>query len=217
VKIIGKIFKVWAVGVLVVMTSLYVNAQSPGYTTLNVGGRVQLNVPSYWTINDAEHRERVNQFAEKLMGTSIEHVASLSVQSYPRPSRIFVRVSFVPMEPPITQKDVRQWVQINKQGVLTDLADVWGVESPAMWAALRKNGIREVGKPSFAAEILGGKHALIVRYGRTSAIDPTETMIVTQYHVPLGDVKAMITLSYIDGDQAVLEEHNRLKSSLVIQ
>lgn len=35
--------------------------------------------------------------------------------------------------------------------------------------------------------------------------------------MPLGDVKALITLSYIAGDQAVLEEHNRLKISLAIQ
>src|SRR3546814_4192595 len=85
-----------------------VAAQSAGYTKLNVKGRVQLEVPGDWTISDAEQRRRVKEFSEKMTGVAIDHVASLSVQSYPAPSRVFVRVSFIPMEPPLTQADVRQ-------------------------------------------------------------------------------------------------------------
>ena len=216
-KMIGKFFVVWVVGALAFIISLQANGQSPGYTKLNVGGRVTIDVPSDWTINDDRHIKRVKQLAESLMGAPMDHMASLSVHSHPRPSRLFVRVSFVSTEPPITQKDVRHWVTINKQGVLSDLADAWEVESSAMWAALRKNGIQEVGKPSFAVDFLGGKYSLIIRYARTSVIDPAQTMRVVQHHVLLGDVKALITLSYIDGDQAILEVHNRLKNSIVIQ
>ena len=202
---------------LLASVALSVAAQSAGYTKLNVKGRVQLEVPSDWTISDAEQRRRVKEFAEKVTGVATEHVASLSAQSYPAPSRVFVRVSFIPMEPPLTQADVRQEVLANKPQVLKDLADVWREESPTMWAGMAKYGMKEVGRPSFAVEQIGGQTALIIRYGRTSSANSAETMRVTQYHVPLGAEKALITLSYIEGDPQATAAHNRLKSSIVIR
>ncbi|WP_454258637.1 hypothetical protein [Pseudoxanthomonas mexicana] len=202
---------------LLAAVALPVIAQTAGYTKLNVKGRVQLEIPSNWAISDAEQRRRVKEFAEKVTGVATEHVASLSAQSYPAPSRVFVRVSFISMEPPLTQTDVRQEVQANKQQVLQDLADVWREESPTMWAGLAKNGVKEVGRPRFAVEPIGGQTALIISYGRTSTANPAETMRVTQYHVPLGAEKALITLSYIEGDPQATAAHNRLKSSIVIR
>jgi len=194
-----------------------VAAQPVGYTKLNVKGRVQLEVPSDWTINDTDQRRRVKEFAEKVTGVATEHVASLSVQSYPAPSRVFVRVSFIPMDPPLTQAEVLQEVRANKQQVLRDLSDVWREEAPTMWAGMAMYGIQEVGRSSFAVESIGGQTALVIRYGRTSTANPAETMRVTQYHVPLGAEKALITLSYIEGDQQAIAAHNRLKTSIVIR
>lgn len=197
--------------------ALPVAAQTAGYTKLNVKGRVQLEIPSDWTISDAEQRKRVKELGEKLVGVPTQHTASLAAQSYPAPSRTMVRVSFIPMEPPITQADVRQEVQANKQQVLRDLEDTWRHESPTMWAGLAKNGVKEVGRPRFSVEPIGGQAALIISYGRTSTANPAETMRVTQYHVPLGTEKALITLSYIEGDPQAAAAHNRLKSSIVIR
>lgn len=192
-------------------------AQTTGYTKLNVQGRIQIEVPDNWTINDAEHRKRVKAFGEKLTGIQTQHTASLSVQSYPAPSRMFVRVSFIPQSPPISQADVRQEIQANRQQVLKDLADTWKDESPVMWAGLAKNGIKEVGRASVAVEPLGGQTALVIRYGRTSSANSSETMKVAQYHVPFGAEKALITLSYIDGDPVAMAAHDRLKNSIVIR
>ncbi len=197
--------------------ALPVAAQTAGYTKLNVKGRVQLEIPSDWTISDAEQRKRVKELGEKLVGVPSQHTASLAAQSYPAPSRTMVRVSFIPMEPPITQADVRQEVQSSKQQVLRDLADTWREESPTMWAGLAKNGVKEVGRPRFAVEPIGGQTALIISYGRTSTANPAETMRVTQYHVPLGAEKALITLSHIESDPQAIASHNRLKSSIVIR
>lgn len=197
--------------------ALPVAAQTAGYTKLNVKGRVQLEIPSDWTISDAEQRKRVKELGEKLVGVPTQHTASLAAQSYPAPSRTMVRVSFIPMEPPITQADVRQEVQANKQQVLRDLEDTWREESPTMWAGLAKNGVKEVGRPRFSVEPIGGQAALIISYGRTSTANPAETMRVTQYHVPLGTEKALITLSYIEGDPQATAAHNRLKRSIVIR
>jgi len=197
--------------------ALPVAAQTAGYTKLNVKGRVQLEIPSDWTISDAEQRKRVKELGEKLVGVPSQHTASLAAQSYPAPSRTMVRVSFIPMEPPITQADVRQEVQSSKQQVLRDFADTWREESPTMWAGLAKNGVKEVGRPRFAVEPIGGQTALIISYGRTSTANPAETMRVTQYHVPLGAEKALITLSHIESDPQAIASHNRLKSSIVIR
>ena len=202
---------------LLAAVALPVVAQTAGYTKLNVKGRVQLEIPSNWAISDAEQRKRVKELGETLVGIPTQHTASLAAQSYPAPSRTMVRVSFIPMEPPLTQTDVRQEVQANKQQVLQDLADVWREESPTMWAGLAKNGVKEVGRPRFAVEPIGGQTALIISYGRTSTANPAETMRVTQYHVPLGAEKALITLSYIEGDPQATAAHNRLKSSIVIR
>ena len=202
---------------LLAAVALPVVAQTEGYTKLNVKGRVQLEIPSNWAISDAEQRKRVKELGEKLVGIPTQHTASLAAQSYPAPSRTMVRVSFIPMEPPLTQTDVRHEVQANKQQVLQDLADVWREESPTMWAGLAKNGVKEVGRPRFAVEPVGGQTALIISYGRTSTANPAETMRVTQYHVPLGAEKALITLSYIEGDPQATAAHNRLKSSIVIR
>ncbi len=86
-----------------------------------------------------------------------------------------------------------------------------------MWAGMAKYGMKEVGHPTFAVEPIGGQTALIIRYGRTSPANSAETMRVTQYHVPLGAEKALITLSYIEGDPQVIAAHNRLKSSILIR
>ena len=202
---------------LLAAVALPVVAQTAGYTKLNVKGRVQLEVPGDWTISDAEQRRLVKEWGEKVTGIPTQHIASLSVQSYPAPSRMFVRVSFIPMEPPITQADVRQEVQADKQQVLKDLADGWRDEAPTMWVGLAKHGVKEVGRPRFAVEPIGGQTALVISYGRTSTANPAETMRVTQYHVPLGTEKALITLSYIAGDPQATAAHNRLKSSIVIR
>jgi len=202
---------------LLAVVALPVAAQTAGYTKLNVKGRVQLEVPSDWTISDSEQRRRVKELGEKLVGIPTQHTASLAAQSYPAPSRTMIRVSFIPMDPPITQADVRQEVQANKRQVLKDLTDTWREEAPTMWAGLAKNGVKEVGRPSFAVEPIGGQTALIISYGRTSTANPAETMRVTQYHVLLGNEKALITISHIEDDQQAIAAHNRLKSSIVIR
>jgi hypothetical protein len=192
-------------------------AQQASYTKLNVKGRVQLEVPSTWTINDEEQRRRVKEMAEQAMGTPAIHMASLSVHSYPAPWRVLARVSFVPLEPPITQADLRAELKAGKEQVLQDVAEYWAEEAPAMWAAMAKHGMKEVGTPSFDVEPLGGKLALSIRYRRTSTTHPGKTMRVTQYHVVLGEEKALITLSYLDEDPGAIAAHNRLKKSIVIR
>lgn len=183
---------------------------------LNVKGKVQVEVPADWGINDAEHRKRVAEFAKTITGKE-GVLASLSVASHPQPSKMFVRVSFVKFDDPITQEDVRKEVTANRKQVLDDLASTWAEEGPEMWAALGKRGVREVGKATFDIEPLGGKIALVIKYSRTAPTLPGATMQVTQYHVPIGVEKALITLSVVPGDEDMRRAHDRIKASIKIR
>ena len=202
---------------LIAVATTPVEAQSLGYTKLNIKNRVQLEIPDDWTINDAEHRKQVKENSEQVSGIPNQHTASLSVKSYPAPSRVFVRVSFLKIEPSISQAEVRKEVQADRQQVIRDFAGMWKETAPAMWAELAKYGVMEVGRATFAVEPLGGQTALVIRTGRTSTVNPTETMRVAQYHIPLGDEKALISLSYIEGDKGAVTAHDRLKNSIAIR
>lgn len=210
------IFSILAIGVSCAMiTTGY--AQPSGYAKINVKARVQLEIPDDWAINDAESRQQVRDFAQKLVSTKIDHLAALSVSSFPTPSKMWVRVSFISMEPPITQADLRQELRTNEKRALKELSDTFSQEMPAMWSALAKHGIKEVGRPSFAVEQLSGQTAIVIRYARTSAGEPSKTVKVSQYHVVLGQEKVLLTLSYVDGDAQIASAHTRIKNSISIR
>ena len=52
-----KSFLIFVVSLTLQLFSSTSNAQT--FTKLNVKGRVQIEIPDDWTINDAEHRKRV--------------------------------------------------------------------------------------------------------------------------------------------------------------
>jgi hypothetical protein len=193
----------------------YTNAQN--YIKLSVKGRVQIEVPGTWTVNDAEHRKRITELSEKLSGMRDIHVAALSVQSFPTPSKMFVRVSFIKMDPPLSQKEFQKYFNTYPALALREIEDGWNSEAPAMWASLSKAGVREVGKPSFSAEQLGGQAAIVIRYARTSGNNANEIMKVTQYHVLLGTEKALITLSAVESDAEIKTTYDRIKNSITIR
>jgi hypothetical protein len=203
--------------ILVGLTLCGGNAYAQSYITLSVKGRVQLEVPGAWTVSDAEHRKRVTELSEKLSGMRDTHVAALSVQSFPTPSKMFVRVSFIKMDPPLTQLELQRQFNANPAMTLREIADGWNSEAPGMWAALSKAGVREVGKPSFSVEQLGGQAAIVIRYARTSVNNPKETMKVAQYHVLLGPEKALITLSSVENDAEIKTTYDRIKNSITIR
>ena len=191
--------------------------QVPGYTWLNVKDRVQIEIPSNWTVGSEQYKEGIKQWSEAISGLVGQHKAALSVQSYPIPSRNFVRVSFLPLQPPVSQQEIRDEVATNRQQAINDFSGSWTEGAPAMWAGLAKAGVSQVGQPTFGVEPLGGQTALVIRYGRTVPGNPAVAMRVEQYHVALGAEKALITLSYVDRDSAAVAAYQRIKSSIVIQ
>jgi len=211
-KIFQRLFVLLVLSLVMVAAS---DAQT--YSHLNVKGRVRLEIPSDWTVSDSEQRKKITEWSEKISGLQNLHVASLSAQSFPAPSKMFVRVSFVKMDYLITQTQLQKEVSINRQGFLREVEDAWNSESPAMWSALSKTGVKAVGKPNFSIEPLGGQMAIVIKYVRTSVGNPNEVVNVAQYQILLGEEKAMITLSVVGSDTSTQVIHDRIKASFSIQ
>jgi len=161
----GRFIPAFCLGFLLLVSA---TSQAQQFIPVNVKGRVQLSVPSEWAINDGETRQQRKEYVERKTGVTDLNLASFSAQSYPQPSRNMIRVSFVPQDPPITQEDVVQEIRIDRRQALVDVASTWEDEAPSMWAALRKQGITQVGVPRFDVLPLGGKMAVLISYGRTS-------------------------------------------------
>jgi hypothetical protein len=191
---------------------------APGeYLRINVKGRVQIDVPSDWTISGVDERIQVKDLAESMSGLTDGHVASFAAQSYPAPSKVFVRVAFIPMEPELTQGHVLEAIKLDRKQLLKEMEEAWLLEAPVMWEGLAKIGVTEVGQPSYGIERIGDHLGLSIRYSRTRPNGAAGTMQVTQYHIPLGSEKALITLSSIEGDSEAIVAHNRLKASITIR
>lgn len=185
--------------------------------TLNIKDRVRLAIPSDWMIRDGGQRKQTSQLSQKLLGVGGQHTASFSAQSYPEPSRVSVRVSLLPMDPPMTQADLMREALQDRDGLVRDLTAYWAAEAPKLWAGLAKIGSTQVGAPRIDVQPLGGLQAMVIEYGRTSTASPTETMLVTQYHVVMGSEKALITLARIANDPAAARAHDRIKASIVFR
>lgn len=202
---------------LVTITT-FASASNKGYSKINVKGRVQVELPVGWSISDGEQRKRVAELGGALMEKPDVHVAALAAQSYPSPSRTMLRVSLIDLEPPLSQADVKDELQQRGRAVVVqELADWWSEESKAMWANMAKVGVSQVGSPKVGLEQVGGMLAMYISYGRTIPGNRAETMRVTQYHIPMGADKALITFSHIEGDAAAKAAADRIKSSLLVR
>ena len=198
-------------------TSSQAISQSSNYSNINVRNRVQLEIPSDWTINDLENREKVRDLTKQMIPQGSFHLASLSVSSFPSPSKMWIRVSFLPLDPAIYQSEIKLELKKNESQLTKELAEMWQQEAPSMWSGLAKYGVKEVGRPSFSYTQLGGQIALVISYSRTSPGEASKIVRVFQYHVVLGSEKALITLSYVDGDPQILSKYDHIKSSFSIR
>lgn len=183
---------------------------------ISVQGRVELEIPKGWLVHDENQRKRVREVAQGVSQVADQHFAAFSASSHPPPSKIWIRVSFIPLESPIQQSTLRQVIRRARSELINGFAESWNEESKVMWQGLSKLGITEVGKPSVDVEDLDGKIAFTIKYGRTSADNSSDTVRVTQYHVPLGADKVLITLSHID-DKDSFQKTSLIKQSIRIR
>ena len=194
--------------------------QTVQYTTVEVAGRVSITVPAHWRVRDASERQNIAASADALLNPSAKpsepmHVSSLSVISTPEPPQAIIRVSF-PKDLG-SQGELQQELARGRDAALRELAAGWQEESKALAELLSKQGMRYLGGERFDFQAIGSKTAMVISYRRTSARGGAP-YVVTQYHVPMGQDKVLITLSLQESAASLMGPIlERVKSSVLIR
>lgn len=188
------------------------------YSKVVVANRVSISIPTHWKTLDESTRKNISAAAEALLDdpSEVTHVPALAVTSLPSPPGGIVRVSLIDGDG-LTQAELINASKTDPAGTLKELS----AQGDAMLATasrqLEPAGIKVLSKANTTLENIGGKFAIAVRYRRTSTI-AGESFTVCQYHIPLGDKKVIITLSYREQDALIYKSIiNRVRSSITIR
>lgn len=123
---------------------------------------------------------------------------------------------FIPIDK-LSQSDVRSALQSDREGTLREVETSFREEKAVLSKVMEKQGIKIIGQESFGFDLIGNMTAFTLSYRRTSAVG-SSPFLVTQYHVPVGLEKVLITLSYREADallfRPILE---RVKRSVTIR
>jgi hypothetical protein len=164
-----------------------------------VRDRVTISVPIGWTLQNAATRQLIAKVGTQLMGQDVGKGADLAVVSTPVPSGMIIRVTLqdTPGEDALSQTDMASEMTRPAAQRQAELDD-------AMRQMLSQLGkkIPIVGNGKASIVRLGGQLAICMQYRRGDMTQPNTTYWVSQYHVPLGTQKALITLSIRDRDSA---------------
>ena len=205
--------------ILLAVSNSPVSAEdNSNFSNILVANRVSISIPTHWKTLDENTRKNISAAAEALLDDpkEITHVAALAVSSLPSPPGGIVRVSLIDGNG-LTQAELIDASKTDPVGTLKELS-AQGNEIVAIGSRqLAPAGIKVLGKANTTLENVGGKLAIAVRYRRTSTI-AGESFTVCQYHIPLGDKKIIITLSYREQDALIYRSIiNRVRSSIKIR
>ncbi|NEZ02794.1 hypothetical protein G4Y73_01360 [Wenzhouxiangella sp. XN201] len=129
------------------------------------------------------------------------HIASLAVSSYPKPSEVYLRVSFMPLEYTICPADAEAEILANKKGVIDELRI--GLEDEMSSLSRKARDLWATFEDlSFDTRAVDEKPAYLIEYLRPSNNFPDSMMRVQQLHVPLGSREALITISYLSNSES---------------
>ena len=181
-------------------------AQESQFRRISVGNRVNIEVPAHWHVRDIDERRNISTAGEVLtegVGRRLEknepnHVSALSVVSRPEPVGAIIRVSFIPIEE-LSQASLLQEIQSDRKGVLREIASAFREDIDALRKGMENQGMQILGQEKVGIDTIGGLTAFTLTYRRTSAVG-TLPFTVTQYHVPVGKEKVLVTLSYLESD-----------------
>lgn len=178
-------------------------AQESQFRRISVGSRVSIEVPAHWYVRDLDERRNISVAGEVLtegVGKKNEpnHVSALSVVSRPDPVGAIIRVSFIPIDD-LSQASLKREIQSDRAGVLREIAGAFKEDIDALRKGMKKQGMQILGEEKVGIDTIGGLTAFTLMYRRTSAVGPSP-FTVTQYHVPVGKEKVLVTLSYRESD-----------------
>lgn len=207
--------------VISLMTVSGAIAQESQFRRMSVGSRVSIEVPAHWHVRDINERKNVSAAAEVLtegVGKKNEpnYVSALSVVSRPEPVGAIIRVSFIPIDN-LSQASLAKEIQSDRAGVLREVTNGFREDISSLRKGMEKQGMQILGQEKVDIDNIGGLTAFTFSYRRTSAVGPSP-FTVTQYHVPIGEEKVLITLSYRESDGRILGLIlDRVKRSIMIK
>ncbi len=196
-------------------------AKETQFRRISVESRVSIDVPAHWQIRDLDERKNISAAAEVMtegVGNvdNSNHVSALSVVSRPEPVGAIIRISIIPVDY-FSQDSLKQDIQLDRAGVLREAAEAFKEDFDAMRKIMENQGVQILGKEKVGIDTIGGLTALTLMYRRTSAVGPSP-FTVTQYHIPLGKEKVLITLSYRESDGRLFGLIlDRVKRSMIIK
>lgn len=182
------------------------DAQESLFRTIDVEGKLKIDVPKHWLVRDINERRNVAASAEASaeaakVNAQPNDVSALSVISLPEPTGAIIRVVFIKIDE-LSQEQLKAQIREDKEGVLRDLRDVYREEFLGLRKVLAGQNIRLIGEEKVELDTIGSRIAFKVTYRRTSPVEPGATFSVVQYHVPVGKEKVFVSLSHRDSDRA---------------
>ena len=223
VRMMREILLLWRFSLLILALCLQHTAaasQTLSYTTIEVGGRLTITVPSHWRARDTAERQNIAAGADAALNPTGKssgsmHVSSLSVVSNPEPIRAIIRVSFI--QESGTQADLIREVSASRSKVITELKAGWEAEKQQVIEAMSRQGGQYLGQEDYRIETIGARTALVISYKRSSLKGGTP-FVVTQYHAPMGSDKVLVTLSFQESEAALFRPIlERVKNSIAIR
>lgn len=184
--------------VVLLLLAGFADAQDSNYQRMLVANRVSIEIPKHWEGLSIDKRKNLAAASDALDSTSSirrppGHVASLAVNATPSPPGATVRVTTIPTKS-FTQAELQQALSEDKSGTMAELLSVFRQEMADVAAQMQKQGLGMLSEQKVAIASIGGKTAISVSYRRTSP-KGRSAFRVTQYHIPLGSEKVLITLS----------------------
>lgn len=222
-KIMKRLFLFLIVSefIILLLTASSVIAQETQFRRISVDNQVSIEVPAHWQIRDLDGRKNISAAVEVMTegvsnASEANYVSALSVVSRPEPVDAIIRVSLIPIED-LSQASLNRDIQSDRAGVLRELAGLVKKDLDEMRKIMDNQGGRILGQETVGLDTIGGLTAFTLKYRRTSPTG-SSPFNVTQYHVPLGKQKVIITLSYRESDGALFALIlDRVKRSVVIK
>lgn len=200
---LSAFFSIASAFIISLTTASAAVAQESQFRRISVGSRVTIEVPAHWHVRDLDERKNISAAGEALTEglnkkNEPNHFSALSVVSRPEPVGAIIRVTFTPIDD-LSQTSLMREIQSDRAGVLREIAGAFKEDMDALRMGMQKQGMQILGQEKVGIDTIGGLTAFTIMYRRTSVIGPSP-FTVTQYHVPVGKEKVLITLSYRESD-----------------
>ena len=219
-RTVARLFAALTLAVLS-LSSTSIAAEPSTYIRVLVGKHVSIESPSHWGQLSADDRRNLAAAGEAITrsvdpSTQGIHVASLAVNATPAPTGAIIRVSYV-QDSNLGQQELRRELRENRNEAMRELEEVYRDMLTKMDSGMRAQGLRVIEGKGVRIEEVGGMSAIVFAYRRSSANGPSP-WTVTQYHIPIGSEKVLVTLSHRESDgivwRPILE---RVKNSIVVR